>query len=464
MQLKTKPQLDALNKQAELRTTMQVQTKPQLDPLNKQAASTKTMQVKKNPQLDALNKRTASTTTMQAKKKPQLDALNKPAASTTTMQLKPNPQLDALKKPAASTTTVQVKPNPQLDALNKRLASITTVQVKPNPKFDALNKRLAYSAKNIPPNKKRKFGVGTVLEITSGVGTLLEITGVKTLLKITVIGIILANLAAIFLPSFMFCGTLTRAARARQYIDSMNRAQQAKYAENGAFSNSIDALGFDIETEIANYKNYNYSIGATKNAAFSYAVNKNLTSYVGAVFLVPVSPASNNEMTTVSILCAANSSGNTQPPNPILQNGVPVCAAGTKSEAHQYVGSLNYSQEFHFQSSGGFSNSLNSLLPGNKQTTNYKYSISATENAAFSYGVSRSNYFHSYVGAIFLAPVSSAANNERTLVPVSRAANNDKTTVSILCVANSPGKIQLPNPIVQNNVPVCAAGSSEVRK
>ncbi|MCU0541657.1 MAG: type IV pilin-like G/H family protein [Oscillatoriaceae cyanobacterium Prado104] len=465
MQLKTKPQLDVRNKQTASTTTIQLKIKPQLDVLNKQTASTTIEQVQKNPQLDAINKQAASTTTVQAKKNPQLDALNKRTASTTTMQAKKKPQLDSLKKPAASTTTVQVKPNPQIDALNKRLASRTTVQVKPNPKFDALNKRLPYSAKNIPSNKKRKFGVEILLKITSGVGNLLEIPGVKTLLKITVVGMILGNLAAIVLPSFMFCGTVTRPARARQYIDSMNRAQQAKYADNGAFSNSLDALGFDIETDITNSRNYNYSIGATKNAAFSYAVNKNLPSYVGAVFLVPVSPASNNDMTTVSILCAANPSRNkqapTQPPNPILQNGVPVCAAGTKSEAHQYVGLLNSSQEFRFQSSGGFSNSINSLVPGNKQTTNYKYSISATENAAFSYGVSRSNYFHSYVGAVFSVPVSSAAN-KRILVPVSQIANKDKTTVSILCVANSPGKIQPANPIVQNHVPVCAAGSSEV--
>ena len=415
------------------------------------------MQVKKNPQLNAVNKPAASTTTMQAKKNPQLDAITKPAASTTTMQAKKKPQLDAKKQPAASTTTMQAKPNPKFDSLNKRLASITTVQVRPNPKFDALNKRVPYPAKNIPTNKKRKFGVGTLLEkITSGVGDLLEIPGVKILLKITVVGMILGNLASIVFADAMFCGTQTRPARARQYIDSMNRAQQAKYAEKGAFSNSLDALGFEIETDKANSRNYNYSIGATKNAAFSYAVNNNNNSYVGAVFLVPVSPASNNEMTTVSILCVAspsrkNNQAPTQPPNPILQNGFPVCAAGTESEAHQYVGSLNSSQESPFPSRAGFSNSINSLVPGNKQTTNYKYSISVTENAAFSYGVSRNNYFPSYVGAVFLLPVSSAANNKNS-------------RVSILCVANSPGKIQPANPILQNNVPVCAAGSSEVAK
>jgi type IV pilus assembly protein PilA len=92
----------------------------------------------------------------------------------------------------------------------------------------------------------------------------------------------------------------------------------------------MNALGLGLKTQTTNYK---YSIIATKNAAFTYGVpireTKELTSYVGAVFLVPVSQAANKEKTTVSILCTANSPGNTQPPDPILQNGNPVCAAGT---------------------------------------------------------------------------------------------------------------------------------------
>jgi hypothetical protein len=110
----------------------------------------------------------------------------------------------------------------------------------------------------------------------------------------------------------------------------MNRAQQAYFADKGAFSNSLTALGLGIKTQTTNYK---YSTLSTKNAAFSYAVSSNetkiLTSYVGAVFLVPVSPAANNEKTTVAILCQATSFGKIQLPNPIVQNNVPVCAAGS---------------------------------------------------------------------------------------------------------------------------------------
>jgi len=207
---------------------------------------------------------------------------------------------------------MQLKKNPQLDALNKQAVSRTTKQLKTNPQLDALNKQAASSEKNLPPDKKSKSCVGTLLRFT--------------FISVPVVMI----LAAIPLPSSSGCGGGNKAklSEAKQYVSSLNKGQQAKYAEDGAFSNSFNALGLGIKTQTTNY---NYSIIATKNAAFSYGVarSNNLTSYVGAVFLVPVSQAANKEKTTVSILCAANSPGNTQPPDPILQNGNPVCAAGS---------------------------------------------------------------------------------------------------------------------------------------
>lgn len=137
-------------------------------------------------------------------------------------------------------------------------------------------------------------------------------------------------LAAIALPSFLCSPNKAKLFEPKQYVGLMNQDQQAKYAKDGAFYNSINAMTSGLKTQTINY---NYSIIATKNTAFSYAVSiretKELTSYVGAVFLVPVSQAANNEKTTVSIMCAANSPGNTQPPDPILQKDNPVCAAGS---------------------------------------------------------------------------------------------------------------------------------------
>src|SRR4028118_973798 len=209
---------------------------------------------------------------------------------------------------------MQLNKNPQLDALNKQAVSRTTKQLKTNPQLDALNKQAASSEKNLPPDKKSKSWVDTLVRIT-----FIYVPGAMIL-------------AAIAFPVDISCGSSSKVkeSESKQYVGSMNKAQQAKYADNGAFSNSINALGLGIKTQTTNYK---YSISATKNAAFTYGVsireNKNLKSYVGAVFLVPVSQAANKEKTTVSILCATNSPGNTQPPDPILQKGNPLCAAGS---------------------------------------------------------------------------------------------------------------------------------------
>lgn len=208
---------------------------------------------------------------------------------------------------------MQLKKNPQLDALNKQAVSRTTKQLKTNPQLDALNKQAASSEKNLPPDKKSKSWVGTLLMIA--------FIGVPAVM-------ILAALALRSVLSSSCGGGNTGQREAKQYVSSVNKGQQAKYAEDGAFSNSVNALGLGLKTQTTNY---NYSTIATKNAAFSYGVarSNNLTSYVGAVFLVPVSQAANKEKTTVSILCAANSPGNTQPLAPILQNDNPVCAAGS---------------------------------------------------------------------------------------------------------------------------------------
>ncbi|MEG4988844.1 type IV pilin-like G/H family protein [Microcoleus sp. BR0-C5] len=206
---------------------------------------------------------------------------------------------------------MQLKKNPQLDVLNKQAVSTTTNQLKTNPQLDALDKKAESSEKNILPDKKRK----------SWVGILLRITFIYFPLGSIILG-------AIALPSVVGCGGKAKLSEAKQYVSAMNKGQQAIYVEDGAFSNSVNALGLGIKTQTTNY---NYSTISTKNAAFSYGVarSNNLTSYVGAVFLVPVSQAANKGKTTVSILCGANSPGNTQPSAPILQNGNPVCAAGS---------------------------------------------------------------------------------------------------------------------------------------
>ncbi|WP_293330961.1 type IV pilin-like G/H family protein [Microcoleus sp. CAWBG58] len=195
------------------------------------------------------------------------------------------------------------------------------MQLKEKPELNQINQESEFWAKTYQLHrygKKRESVTITLLKII--------------FIYFPLVAILLTILAATAL-SFYACGgghNNARKSEGKQYVASMNRAQQAYFAEKSTFFNSVDALDLGIKTQTTNY---NYSTHATKNAAFSYALSlserKNLTSYVGAVFLVPVSPAAKNEKTTVSILCQADSPGNIQPANPILQNDVPVCAAGS---------------------------------------------------------------------------------------------------------------------------------------
>lgn len=105
----------------------------------------------------------------------------------------------------------------------------------------------------------------------------------------------------------------------KQYVSSMNRAQQAYYAENTGFTSSVANLGIGRKAETSNYK---YSISTGNKAVFNYGVSRgNFRSFVGGVFLIGT--------TTKTILCQTNTASTTKPTNPINQNGTLVCGANT---------------------------------------------------------------------------------------------------------------------------------------
>ncbi|MEG4012041.1 MULTISPECIES: type IV pilin-like G/H family protein [unclassified Microcoleus] len=159
--------------------------------------------------------------------------------------------------------------------------------------------------------------------------------GCGCLLLLMGIGVI----GAIALPSFLGDSghdeymTSYMTFQAQEYVSSVNRGQQAYFAEKNAFSSSVKALGMGIQTETTHFK---YSIRATKKAAFNYAVAKgnNSKSYVGGVFLVPAKNfepnAAKEERITTSILCQADSPGTIKPTEPTYENGKIACGKGTK--------------------------------------------------------------------------------------------------------------------------------------
>jgi len=141
---------------------------------------------------------------------------------------------------------------------------------------------------------------------------------------VSVLGIIIV--LSIIMPFPISDAKKAKQSEAKQYVGSMNRAQQVKFAENRVFANSVDELGLGMKTETSSVR---YSVKTTNKTAFHYGLSKDekFKSYVGAVFLV-----TNNytkETSTLAISCVTKSPTKTQPPNPILDNGNPTCANAT---------------------------------------------------------------------------------------------------------------------------------------
>jgi type IV pilus assembly protein PilA len=124
-----------------------------------------------------------------------------------------------------------------------------------------------------------------------------------TLIELLVVIIIIGILSAIALPAFLNQANKAKQSEAKQYIASINKGQQAYYAENGKFTTNIPDLGLGLKTETTNYK---YTV--TENAGGA-AINSNATptntsslrAYGGAVVLV----TSGEAKTTQTSICEA---------------------------------------------------------------------------------------------------------------------------------------------------------------
>ena len=124
-----------------------------------------------------------------------------------------------------------------------------------------------------------------------------------------------------------------------------------------------------------------------------------------------------------------------------------------QSEAKYYVGSMNRAQQSIFIEKSAFATSVNALGIGIKtETKNYKYSVRATKQTAFNYGVSKKPELKSYVGGVF---VIRAKSNK---------GEDEMRTESILCSTDTPGTIPHLPPRLQNNKLVCPTGTTQVTK
>lgn len=94
-----------------------------------------------------------------------------------------------------------------------------------------------------------------------------------------------------------------------------------------------------------------------------------------------------------------------------------------QSEGKNYVGAMNRGQQAYFIEYNKFTNSLEKLGIGIKNSTeNYSYVMRVVGNAAFHYAIPRDHRLKSYVGGVFIV------KNSQGEVPN-----------AIVCEANSPG-------------------------
>jgi type IV pilus assembly protein PilA len=149
-----------------------------------------------------------------------------------------------------------------------------------------------------------------------------------TLIELLVVIIIIGILSAIALPSFLNQANKAKQSEAKQYIGSMNRAQQAYYLENSEFGSNVDVLGLGIQTQTTNYS-YNVTLDngntAVNNFATPLATKKAIKHYNGRVWLGTVTTTS--EATTLAILCESIKPLASQTTNDAASNGA--CASGT---------------------------------------------------------------------------------------------------------------------------------------
>ena len=143
-----------------------------------------------------------------------------------------------------------------------------------------------------------------------------------TLIELLVVIIIIGILSAIALPAFLNQANKAKQSEGKQYISSINKGQQAYYAENTKFGSDVAVLGLGLKTATTNYS---YSVAIADANATSLAKPTNpaaLKGYAGGVGLVSAGEAK----TTQSILCETTGVGEPTAP---AYNDTEVTCGGT---------------------------------------------------------------------------------------------------------------------------------------
>ena len=119
-----------------------------------------------------------------------------------------------------------------------------------------------------------------------------------------------------------------------------------------------------------------------------------------------------------------------------------------QSEAKQYVGSLNRTQQAYYLEKNGFASDLSLMAnPIPTTTKNYAYTIgtpstSAGSSSVANYGTATVDSLKSYGGGVFVQPVT---------------ASSDSTTTAVLCESAAATKANIVDPALVSGKATCTA-------
>lgn len=155
-----------------------------------------------------------------------------------------------------------------------------------------------------------------------------------TLIELLVVIIIIGILSAIALPSFLNQAAKGKQSEAKQYVGTLNRAQQSFFAENGKFADDLNGLSNPITSQTTNYTYQitNTAASGTKGANVTNAGSARtdgLKSYAGMVGVTTTNTTSDS--TTTAALCETTSPNKTAPTMtaPAGAGTNPTCAGAT---------------------------------------------------------------------------------------------------------------------------------------
>ena len=136
---------------------------------------------------------------------------------------------------------------------------------------------------------------------------------------------------AIAVPSFMVYREAEgcKSCQGKSGLGIINRAQQSYFLKHQKFADSVQALAIGIKNQTENYE---YSTRVTPLAVLNYATsrNKEVTSYVGGVFLESAKEGT-DELVTIAIACEpilADDLGGVS--EPIVHGNVLECGSHTQ--------------------------------------------------------------------------------------------------------------------------------------